>query len=189
MANGRADLGLHPQYWRPKESTISKRKMVSEEIHHLEEVTHIATAVEQRKQGVGTKWENAKDRAFTSGDLKNVEPEKFSFFIKAVNDVLPTPVKDISVWALTTSDWCRAGWKTASLKHILTGCEYALKSYTWRHKVFEIFTEAAKICCETVNKALKNITNRAIHSDKEGNISKLSRKNKHRPSFLDGCMD
>ena len=45
-----AGLGLHPCHWWSKESTINKRKMVSEEIHHLEEVRHIATAVVQRKQ-------------------------------------------------------------------------------------------------------------------------------------------
>ena len=37
--------------------------MVSEEIHHLEEVKRFASAVGQRKQGTWTKWENAKDRA------------------------------------------------------------------------------------------------------------------------------
>ena len=59
----------------------------------------------------------------------------------------------------------------------------------WRHtEVLEIFAEAPKICCETANKALNNITNRAIHFVK-GNISKLSCKNKHRSSLLDGCTD
>ena len=59
----------------------------------------------------------------------------------------------------------------------------------WRqNEVLEIFAEAAKICCETANKALNNITNRAIHLVKEGNISKLACKNKHRSSLLDGCM-
>ena len=56
-------------------------------------------------------------------------------------------------------------------------------------EVLEIFAEAAKICCETANKALNNITNRAIHFVKEGNISKLSRKNKHGSSLLDGRTD
>ena len=77
---------------------------------------------------------------------------------------------------------CRACRKIASLKHFFTGCEYALRSYTWRHN------EAEKIYCETVNKSLNSITNRAIHFVK-GNISKLSRKNKHRSSLLDGCTD
>ena len=65
VANGRASLGLHPQCWWSKESTINKRKMASEEIHHLEEVTRIATAVGQGKQVAWTKWESAKDRAVT----------------------------------------------------------------------------------------------------------------------------
>ena len=50
VANRRAGLGLHPQLWWSKESKINKRKMVSEEIYHLEEVRCIATAVGQRKQ-------------------------------------------------------------------------------------------------------------------------------------------
>ena len=74
-------------------------------------------------------------------------------------------------------------------KHILTGCKYALRSYMWRHnEVLEILVEAVKICCGTANKSLSNITNKAIHFVKEGNISKLSHKNKHR-SLFDGCMD
>ena len=113
--------------------------MVSEEIHHLEEVGRFATAVGQRKQGAWIKWESAKDRAVTWWDLKHMEPKKLSFLIKAVYDVLPTPV-NLHAWGLTTSDRCRACGKTASLKHILTGCEYALRSYTWRHnEVLEIF--------------------------------------------------
>ena len=73
-----------------------------------------------------------------------------------------------------------------SLKHILTGCEYALRSYTWRHnEVLEIFAEASKICCETANKTLNIINNRAI----QFNISKLAHKNKRKPLLLEGCMD
>ena len=45
VANGKAGLGLHPQCWLSKESTSNIRKMVSEEIHHLEEVRRFATAV------------------------------------------------------------------------------------------------------------------------------------------------
>ena len=51
--------------------------MVSEEIHHLEEVGYIATAVGQRKQGSWTKWQSAKDRAVTWGDLKHMEQKIF----------------------------------------------------------------------------------------------------------------
>ena len=71
-----------------------------------------------------------------------MEPKKLSFHIEAVYNVLPTPVK-LHAWGLTTSDRCRTCGKTASLKHILTGCEYTLRSYTWRYnEVLEIFAEA-----------------------------------------------
>ena len=111
--------------------------------------------------------------------------KKLSFHMKTVYDVLPTPV-NFHASGLTTSDRCRARGKTASLKHILTGCEYAL-SYTWRHnEVLEIFAEASKIYCETANKTLDIINNRAIQFVKEGNISKLACKNMRKPSLLEG---
>ena len=118
-----------------------------------------------------------------------MEPKKLSFLIKAVYDVLPTPV-NLHAWGLTTSDRCRACGKTASLKHILTGCEYALRSYTWRqNEVREIFSEVLKICCEATNKALNIISNRAIQFVKEENISKIARKDMRKPSLLEGCTD
>ena len=68
VANGKAGLGLHPQRWWSKESTANRRKMVSEEIHHLEEVRRFATAVGQRNLGTWTKWGSAKDRDVTWRD-------------------------------------------------------------------------------------------------------------------------
>ena len=144
VSNGKAGLGLHPQCWWSKESTVNRRKMVSEEIHHLEEVLRFATAVGQKKQGAWTKWESPKDRAVTWRNFKHMEPKKLSFLIKAVYDVLPTPV-NLHAWGLTTSDRCSACGKTASLKHNLPGCEYALRRYTWRHnEVLEMFSEVSK---------------------------------------------
>ena len=124
------------------------------------------------------------------GETKEtIEPKKLSFVIKSVYDVLPTPV-NLHAWGLTTSDRCRVCGKTASLKHILTGCEYALRSYTWRHnEVLDIFSEVSKRCCKTANKALNIINNRAIQFVKEGNISKTARENMRKPSFLEGCTD
>ena len=103
VANGKAGLSLHPQRWWSKKSTSNRRKMVSEEIHHLEEVRCFATAVGQRKQGAWTKWESTKHRVVTWSNLKHMEPNKLSFLIKAVYNVLPTPV-NLHAWRLTTSD-------------------------------------------------------------------------------------
>ena len=118
--------------------------------------------------------------------LKNA----LKMLIKAVYDVLPTPV-NLHARGLTTSDQCRACGKTASLKHILTGCEYALRSYTWRHnELLEIFSEVSKTCCETANKVLNIIiNNRAIQFVKEENILKTAHKNMCKPSLLEGCTD
>ena len=55
VANGKVGLGLYPQHWWSKESMLNRKKMVSEEIHHLEEVRHFATAVGPRKQGAWAK--------------------------------------------------------------------------------------------------------------------------------------
>ena len=116
-----------------------------------------------------------------------MELQKSNFLIKRVYDDLLTPV-NLHAWGLTTSDRCRACGKTASLKHILNGCDYALRSYTWGHnEVLEIFAKATKIWCETANKSLNNITDWAIHFGKEGKISKFSRKNKQRSSLFDCC--
>ena len=78
VANGKVGLGLHLQRWWSKESPANRRKMVSEEIHHFEEVRRFATTVGQRKQSA---WQV----------LKHMEPKKLSFLLKAVYDVLPTP--------------------------------------------------------------------------------------------------
>lgn len=56
----RAGLDL-PQNWLSNESTLNKQKIVSEEIHPLEEDKHFATALGQCQQGAWTKWESAKE--------------------------------------------------------------------------------------------------------------------------------
>ena len=114
-----------------------------------------------------------------------MKTKKLSFLIKAVFDVLSTPV-NLHAWGLTTSDRCRACGKTASLKHILTGYEYPLRRH---NKILEIFSEVSKTCCETANKALNIINNRAIQFVKEGNILKIARENMRKPSLLEGCTD
>ena len=160
--------------------------MVSEEIHHLEEVRHFATAVGQRKQGAWNKWESAKDRAVTWCDLKHMEPKKIKFPHKSSQQRLTNTSQPSCSGVNYDAEYVE---KTASLKYILTGCEYALRSYTWRNnEVLEIFAEALK-CCEAANKALDIINNRAIQFVKEGNISKIAHKNMHKPSLLEGCTD
>ena len=66
--------------------------MVSEEIHDFEESNRLAIAVAQPKQGAWIRWENTKDRTITWSDIKQMEPKQLGILIKAVYDILPTPV-------------------------------------------------------------------------------------------------
>ena len=52
-----------------------------------------------------------------------------------------------------------------------------------------MFSKVSKTCCETANKALNIINNRAIQFVKEGNISKIARKNMRKQSLFEGCTD
>ena len=119
--------------------------MISEEIHHFEESKRLAIAVAQPKQGAWTRWENTKDRTITWSDIKQMEPKQLGFPIKAVYDILPTPV-NLKLWGLSTSNLCKACGKLANLKHVLTGCQYSQRSYTWRHnEILGIIAEIAKL--------------------------------------------
>ena len=150
-ANGKAGLGLHPLSQWAKESMLNRRKMVSEELHHLEEVRHFVVGQTGCMDQVGECKRQSchMEQPQAHGTKKIKFPHKSNLW-HLNNTSQP------SYLGLTTSDRCRACGKTAILKHILTGCEYALRSYTWRqNKVQEIFAEAA-------NKALNIINNRAI---------------------------
>ena len=130
--NWERQIWSSPKRWWSKETTKNKRRMVSEEIHDFEESKRLAIVMAQPKQVAWTRWENTKDRTITWSDIKQMEPKQFGFLIKAVYDILPTPV-NLKLWGLSTSNLCKACGKIANHKHVLTGCQYSLRSYTWRH--------------------------------------------------------
>ena len=125
--------------------------MVSEEIHYFEESKRLAKAVAQPKHGAWTRWDNTKDRIITWSDIKQIQTKQLGFLVKAVYDILPTPV-NLKLCGLSTSNLCKACGKIANLKYVLTGCQYSLNGYTWSHNgIFGIIAEIAKMCCETAN--------------------------------------
>ena len=100
---------------------------------------------------------------------------------------LPTTV-NLKLWGLNTSNLCKACGKIANLKHVLTGCQYSLRRYTWRHnEILGIIADIAKMCCETVNKI--SCIKTSIQFVKEGNVSKTPQRNRHKLTLLDGCTD
>ena len=71
---------------------------------------------------------------------------------------LPTLV-NLKLWVLSTSNLCDTSGKIANLKHILTGCQYSLSIYMWRHnKIFGIIADDISLCVvkdiEVVKKAV-----------------------------------
>ena len=80
-----------------------------------------------------------------------MEPKQLGFLVKAVYDILPTPV-NFKLKGLKISNLCKACGKS-NLKHVLSGCQFSLRSYRWRHnEIFGIIAKIAKICCETADK-------------------------------------
>ena len=81
-----------------------------------------------------------------------MEPKQLGFLVKAVYDILPTLV-NLKLRGLSTSNFCKACGKIANLKHVLTGCQYFQRNYTWIHyEILGIIAEIAKMFCETANK-------------------------------------
>ena len=177
VASGRAGFGLHQQWWWSKETTKNKRRIVSEEIH-------LTIAVAQPKQGAWTRLENTNDRTITWSNIKQMEPKQLGFLIKAVHDILPTPV-NLKPWGLSISNFCKACGKIANLKHVLTGCQYFLRSYTWRYnEILGIIAEIAKMSCETANKI--SYIKTSIKLIKEENVTKTPhRNNRYKPTLLE----
>ena len=100
---------------------------------------------------------------------------------------LPTPV-NLKLWGLSTSNFYKACGKIGNFKHVLTGCQYSLRSYTWRHnEILEIIAEIVKTCCETVNKI--SCIKTSIQFIKKGNVLKTPHRNRHKPTLLDVCTD
>ena len=95
----------------------------------------------------------------------------------------------LKLWGLSISNLFKVCGKIANLKHVRSGCQYSLRSYTWRHdEILGIIAEIAKMCCKTANEIPYIKTN--IQFVKEGNVSKTShRNNSHKPTPLDGCTD
>ena len=108
-----------------------------------------------------------------------MESKQLGFLIKAVYDILPTPVN------LKLNKACG---KIANLKHVLTGCQYSLRSYAWRHnEILGIIAEIVKMRCEADNEI--SCIKTSIQFVKEENVSKTPHRNRHKPTLLDGCTD
>ncbi|KAI8514632.1 hypothetical protein Bbelb_072230 [Branchiostoma belcheri] len=136
VAQGRLGLGAgnpESQRWStagPKE----RRDMVQKEVRRREEEGRRSQAVSQGVQGAWTKWEGVRDRRVMWSELHRWEPLRTQFLVKAVYDLLPTPVNK-KRWGMQEEESCGLCGKRGTLSHILSGCKVALSQgrYRWRH--------------------------------------------------------
>ena len=78
------------------------------------------------------RWE-VPERKLDDRELVNMSDSRFSFLIKAVYDLLPTP-HNKHLW-FGEEEGCELCGARGTLQHILTGCKVALCQgrYKWRH--------------------------------------------------------
>ncbi|KAI8513308.1 hypothetical protein Bbelb_099470 [Branchiostoma belcheri] len=124
VAQGRLGLGAgnpESQRWStagPKE----RRDMVQKEVRRREEEGRRSQAVSQGVQGAWTKWEGVRDRRVMWSELHRWEPLRTQFLVKAVYDLLPTPVNK-KRWGMQEEESCGLCGKRGTLSHILSGCK------------------------------------------------------------------
>ena len=80
-----------------------------------------------------------------SRDIKQMEPKNKNYLEKQSTRSYKHQATYITS-GFPSSDVYRASGSTATLKYILTGCEYALRSYPWNHnEVLGIIADATKM--------------------------------------------
>ena len=83
--------------------------------------------------GAWTTW-NTTDRMLTWGDIWKYDPLKFSFLLRSVYDLLPSPA-NLCRLRLTTDPKCSLCDKPGTLEHVLSSCSTAPTQgrYRWSH--------------------------------------------------------
>ena len=154
VANGKAGLGLHTQRWWSKESSLNRRKMVLEEIHHLEEVKRFFYSCRTKETGrMDQVGGSAKDRPVTWSNPQVHETKEIKFSHKS----------SLRRLTKTSQPSCLGVNHIQLMQSMSENCPPQTYSHIRRHnEVLDIFAEVSKICCETANKALNIINNRAI---------------------------
>lgn len=144
VTRGRAGLG---SFSTPHIDTIkgkNKRCLVQEKVRAVVEEETTCRTVGMRQQGAWTQWEIAIERKVTWAELWKADPQRISFLIQAVYDVLPSP-SNFHIWRKVESPACSLCSKRGTLEHILSCCSKALGEgrYRWRNdQVLKAIAEA-----------------------------------------------
>ena len=87
------------------------------------------------RQGDWSRWPGVIERETTWRDVWNMDQSKFTFLIRAVTDLLPSP-SNLRLWGIKNECKCKlCGSSCCNLRHILSACPESLSGgrYRWRH--------------------------------------------------------
>ena len=134
--------------------------MIVDTVREAEEDKRVVKMTSLAKQGAHMRWE-VPERKIGDRELVTMSDSSFSFLVKAVYDLLPTP-DNKNVW-FGEEEGCELCGVRGTLQHILTGCKVALCQgrYKWRHD--QVLRELAS-CVD--QRRMEN--NRAPREEKTG---------------------
>ena len=193
VCEGRRGLGNYQAEFWSKSSSKQRRDKIVNEIRKEEENKRRAKAVQQASQGRWTTWETAIERKLTWNDIWEKDQGKLSFLLRAVSDLLPSPV-NLKTWGLEEEAKCpRCTSPVCNLEHILSSCSKSLSEgrYRWRHD--KVLEEIAKWVDEAKKQEISekrgNAKLKFIAFHKEGEIPSKISKTSQIPSIFSKASD
>ncbi|XP_052280752.1 uncharacterized protein LOC127878274 [Dreissena polymorpha] len=140
-AVGREGIGARKVVLWSRPDQKERRAMTQSEVRRAEENARQARAVEMGAQGAWTTW-NTADRKLTWGDIWKYEPFRFSFLLRSVYDLLPSPA-NLCRWGLTAEPKCSLCDRVGTLEHVLSSCSTALTPGRYRSRHDLVLRELA----------------------------------------------
>lgn len=150
VAQGRAGLGSSTATRYDCASGRERQKLVQDEVRASVEEERTSRAVAMRQQGAWMRWEQAMERSVTWRETWQWDPQRITFMIQGVYDVLPSP-SNLFRWGKVETPACPLCSKAGTLEHMLDSCSKALAEgwYRWRHD------QVLKSIAEEISKGIK----------------------------------
>ena len=148
----------HFTRWSKASAPVRASLVVQERRREIER-DRISKAVQQAQQGQWTTWEDVVQRSITWHEMWNMSPLRLAFVVRSIYDVLPSRV-NLQRWGITQDAKCTLCGESQTLRHVLSGCSYALAHgrFTWRHnQVLLVAIEAIKAACSRICSSEKGL--------------------------------
>ena len=162
--------------------------MVTGTIRETEEEKRKTKMVQLAKQVTCTRWE-VPAKQLSHKDILENSTTSLKFLVKAVYDLLPTPVNK-NAW-FGTEEKCLLCGEESNLNHVLASCKVALSQgrYRWRHD--QVLREIARLTEEKVVNCQPHpqTGQKLINFVKTGNKTKVAQSKTSPVSYFDGAED